>query len=182
MWNVFNREDLSQYKYVGQSWRRYWKLNGGLSGVLRSPYFVCAIIVSLLCYPAWATENKDWGWYNICISIIPNLLGFTLGGYAMLLAFGSEKFRMLLAGSEDDKRPSAFMGVSATFIHFIILQILALLLSIIASAWCIKSGVFAFIGFTVFIYSLLSALAAALAILRLVSWFDYFAKSQKGDE
>lgn len=173
------REELSPYKHVGESISTYWKVYGGRHALLCSPYFHISVITSLICHPVWSGEHKDWAWFNICISVIPNLVGFTLGGYAMLLAFGNEKFRALLAGDDDDGEPSPFMKVNATFIHFIIMQMLSLFIALIELGWSIKTGVFAFIGFTVFIYALSTAIAAALAILRLAGWFDHFMKSQK---
>jgi len=175
-------EVLTQYKHVRESWGIYWKSYGGYSALLRSPYFHFAILISSLCRPVWAIEHEGWAWYSICVDVIPNILGFTLGGYAMLLAFGNEKFQDLLAGDDGNGEPSAFMKVNGTFIHFIVLQIIALLAALISFGWDVKTGVFAFIGFTTFVYALFSAVAAALAILRLAGVFDYFLKTQKKTE
>jgi hypothetical protein len=176
------KEDLSPYKYVRESISRYWKIYGGWHALLCSPYFHLSIIISLICYPIWSTDHEGWAWFNLCISVMPNLIGFTLGGYAMLLAFGNEKFRSLLAGSDDSGDASPFMKVNATFIHFILMQILSLLIALIELAWSIKVGVFAFIGFTIFLYALLTGIAAAFAILRLAGWFDDFIKIQNNDD
>ncbi len=169
---------FSPYKYVGESIGRYWKIYGGWHALLYSPYFHLSLIISLICYPVWYVEHEGWAWFNLCISVIPNLVGFTLGGYAMILAFGNEKFRSLLAGAGDNGEASPFMIVNATFIHFIVMQILSLLIALIEIGWAIKTGVFAFIGFTIFVYALLTGIAAAFAILRLAGWFDEFITKQ----
>ena len=96
----------------------------------------------------------------------------------MLLAFGSDKFKILLAGQDDDGLPSPFMIINSTFIHFIIVQISSLFFALIGLAWGFKVGPYAFFGFTVFIYALATAVAAALAILRLTEWFDDFVKNE----
>jgi hypothetical protein len=176
------KKDLSPYKYVGESICRYWEIYGGWHALLCSPYFHFSFIISLICYPVWTAEHEGWAWFNLCISVIPNLVGFTLGGYAMILAFGNEKFRSLIAGPDDNGDASPFMKVNATFIHFILMQMLSLLIALIEIGWSIKTGVFAFIGFTVFIYALLTGIAAAFAILRLARWFDDFIKVHKNRE
>lgn len=87
------------------------------------------------------------------------------------------------------------MGVSAGFAHFVIVQILALISALWAKAmdfvlpegyWlkpCV--GYFAplgeFIGFLLFIYALMSALAATLGVLRAASWYDRHRRSGGGD-
>lgn len=181
MFKSFKKE-LSPYKYVGESISRYWKVYGGWHALLCSPYFHFSIVISLICYPVWSIEHETRAWFNLCISVMPNLVGFTLGGYAMILAFGNEKFLSLLAGADDDGDTSPFMKVNATFIHFIIMQILSLIIALIGLGWSIQTGVLAFIGFTVFIYALLTGVAAAFAILRLSGWFDEFITAQKNKD
>jgi len=180
--NASIKEFVDPYRHVGKSICIYWKLYGGKTALLHSPYVHFSIIVSLCCYPIWATGSIETAWYSFCLSIIPNLLGFTLGGYAILLAFGNERFLALLAESDDDNEKSPYMGVNATFIHFILVQTLSLFIALIESVWCIKAGVFAFIGFTLFLYALSTSIAAALSILRLARWFDVFLRKTKGEK
>lgn len=178
-WNRHMEEFLSPYRHVRKSLAIYWSSYGGWSALLHSPYFHISILISLICYPAWIEEQKDWVWYNICLSVIPNLLGFTLGGYAMLLAFGNESFCALLADDDGDGKPSPFLAVNATFIHFILIQVLALVIAVLGLVWSINVGIVAFLGFTVILYALSTAAAAALAILRLAGWFNSFIKKSR---
>jgi len=109
--------------------------------------------------------------------MLPDLLGFTLGGYAMLLAFGSERFLMVLSAAKNGD-VSSFMKVNAAFVHFIVVQAVGVIYALICSAWSVKAGVFSFVGFVIFVYSLFSALAAAFAVLRLAKWYDKFLRDK----
>lgn len=167
---------------------RYWKSYGGLKALLKSYYFYASIIISLLLAPHWLYSE----WWNHVLSIMPSVLGFSLGGYAMWIALGDENFRKLISGTTQDGKASPFMSVNAAFVHFIMLQIVAIIFALFADAYnfqlsenslilttfgkyffyICKLG--AFLGYFVFIYALLSAMAATLALLRVSSWYDAF--------
>ena len=128
---------------------------------------------------------------------MPNLLGFSLGGYAMWIAIGDDNFRKLISGEDEDGEPSPYMEVNAAFVHFIILQILSMVLALIAKSYyfplspnhylienfgdylVIASLIGYGISYFIFIYALLSALAATLALLRVSSWYDMHQTRQK---
>ncbi|WP_460049328.1 hypothetical protein [Sessilibacter sp. MAH2] len=172
--------------------KRYWKSYGGFKALFRSYYFYGAIFISLILAPHWL--NSEW-WKHV-LSIMPSVLGFSLGGYAMWIALGDENFRKLISGGSESGGPSPFMSVNAAFVHFILLQILAILSALFADAYnftlpkdsCIlkifghyfyyicKFG--AFLGYFIFIYALLSAVAATLSLLRVSSWYDEFMKGK----
>ena len=176
------RDIKKQYKGTCESWGLYWGIYGGWKSIIRSTYFWGAFFLTIICYPIWLTGSKDWAWFNVCNSILPNVLGFTLGGYAILLAFGSSRFMELIAGSDpdsDDEPASPFMMFNATFLHFIVVQVLSIVLSIISLAWDLRTGCFAFAGFLCFIYALAIAIAAALAILNMASSYDLFIANEK---
>lgn len=173
---------------------RYWLSYGGLRSLLRSPYFWTALILTLALYPAWSQP----GWWNDVITIMPSLLGFSLGGYALWLAIGDDEFRKLISGSSIDGKPSPYMKVNATFAHFIILQITATIIAILAKTYYFKlsednplfilttykafhiiCGTGYFLGYFIFIYALLSALAATLALFRVSSWYDIHQGKKK---
>ncbi|MCU5784852.1 hypothetical protein MA04_04152 [Alcanivorax balearicus MACL04] len=174
---------------------RYWKAYGGCKALLKSVYLRAAFILTFLFFPTWSQP----GWWEDVISIMPNLLGFSLGGYAMWMAIGDDDFRALISGSEKQGKPSPYMSVNATFVHFILLQVLSIILAVMAKAYNFSmpsdfflyeffglgfrflvlgvNGVFYF----VFLYALLSAIAATLALLRVSSWYDAWHKEEKGD-
>lgn len=107
----------------------YWKAYGGLKSVIKSIYFRASLIITAIIYPVWTND----GWWDDPISIIPNLLGFTLGGLAMFLAFSDKGFVSVLSFSaqqEEDKggkKYSIFIRGISTFVHFVIVQVLTLL-------------------------------------------------------
>jgi hypothetical protein len=167
-----------QYKNVLNSLQLYWNTYGGLQALIFSPYLAVSLLITFLCFPIFSTPDNI-KWYSLPISTIPNLLGFTLGGYAILLAFGNEKYLMILsARDKNDNNPSPFMNVNGAFVHFILVQSISFLVAIFSLSWEIKSGPFAFLGFFIFIYSLFTGIAAAFAILRLGKWYDIFLNNK----
>jgi len=162
----------------------YWRAYGGIKALCLSPYLHLSIVFTLGCYPIWLTGLECNSWYDISINVMPNILGFTLGGYAILLAFGNERFLNVIAGQDEDERgePSPFIEVNASFIHFILCQVLSIILALFGLVWEIDTGFFAGISFLVFIYALTTALAAAFAILRLAKCFDLFVTSQQDED
>jgi hypothetical protein len=103
----------------------YYRAYGGFLEFLKSPYLYVSLILTFALYPHWASAE----WWEDVLSIMPNLLGFSLGGYAMFLAIGDEKFRGFLAGKEEDEDDgieSPFLALNGAFVHFIIFQVLAL--------------------------------------------------------
>jgi prepilin signal peptidase PulO-like enzyme (type II secretory pathway) len=170
------------YKGVLNIFSRYWKTYGGTSALLRSAYFHAAIILLLLTAHYWLTEK----WWEQSISILPNLLGFSLGGFAMFLGFGDEKFRAILAEKSQAEATSAYLNLSASFVHFIFIQFLALIAAILAKSLdfyitlpdCISTPIwwlgkfFHGIGYLLFLYSITSMLAATMAVFRTCSWYE----------
>lgn len=173
--------------------QRYWKTYGGFSALIRSPYLWTSIIITAVLFPHWSSTN----WWEDVLSIMPNLLGFSLGGYAMWIAIGDDNFRKLISGEDDSGLASPYMEVNAAFVHFIVLQLLSMVLALIAKAYSSPinpdNPIYIFLGkyyqlacligygfsYLVFIYALLSALAATFALLRVSSWYDAFHTEQK---
>ena len=165
------------YDNVSSSFKLYWSTYGGSLALVKSPYLHVSAAVSLLCYPL--SSNVDKPWYDLPLSILPNLLGFTLRGYAILLAFGSDKFLMILAARKKDSvKTSTFMDINGAFAHFIVLQVACIVYSLICSAWQVSTGFYAFFGFTLFVYSIFSSLAATFSILRMGKWYDIYLRNK----
>ncbi|WP_449427208.1 hypothetical protein [Rhodanobacter umsongensis] len=135
-------------------------------------------------------------WWEQPLSILPNLLGFSLGGLAMLLSFGNEEFQKFISQKNDvtESDPTAFLEVSASFVHFMLLQLASLVISIAFKAldfylpWppalrmivdtltVILSGV----GYLLFLYSITAMVAAVFAVFRMTSWFEMFQNPPDG--
>lgn len=172
------------YKDVGDIFRRYWRAYGGAKALRRSPYLHLAALALVATYATWSVPD----WWDQVISVLPNLLGFTLGGFAMFLGFGDEKFRALLAESDEDSpdEPSLYISLCATFVHFILIQILALLCALLAKSWWfvfdwpdavrlilpylnLLGGA---IGYGLFLYAVTSVLAATMHVFRIATWYE----------
>jgi len=172
---------------------RYWGSYGGFKALFKSPYLYMALGITLLLYPQWSQE----GWWDRVLSIMPNVLGFSLGGYAMWMAIGDESFRRLISGPDENEKASPYMEVNSSFVHFILLQILSIVLALFARAYnfslpedsliltkfrtpfqtlCLIGS---FFGYFIFIYALTSALAATFALLRISSWYDTYIKQER---
>jgi uncharacterized membrane protein YdjX (TVP38/TMEM64 family) len=71
------------------------------------------------------------------------------------------------------------MLVNVSFLHFIIVQITAMVLALLGDfAYRTGAGiVFAFVSYWIFVYALFSALAATIAIFRLARVYNRYARS-----
>lgn len=163
---------------------------GGIFGLLRSKYLWVAAALTSLTYSAWTNS----GWWDLPLEIIPNLLGFTLGGFALTVAFGDEKFREILAKSGDDNS-SVFKELAATFYLFIAVQLISLLSALVAKylhnqeipaplqSMSELIQVFGlaywFLSYLAFIYGLLLSLAAAKWIFMLAITYSDYLKDRK---
>jgi hypothetical protein len=192
----------SQYKGALKLFKRYWVAYGGLKAVTLSPYFHLSLLITIISYGSWINPN----WVDTPISVLPNVIGFSLGGYAIWLALGDEKFRYTISGKSKDGSDSPFIKVNATFVHFIILQVISLLFALIVKSkplynspldwqhyalniapWLydfsnIAHIVASFVGYLLFIYAILSALAATMAIFRIAGWLEVYHIKQNQQE
>lgn len=180
---------------------RYWRAYGGRRAITRSPYFIISVTLGMFCIP-WSLSEP---WWEKVIDIVPNMLGFTLGGYALLLALGSETFQKLIAKAGDDE--PVLRSISASFVHFILVQSFALVFSImvmtlreplglVAEAWCSSTTIhlygcslweelsqftralLGFAGCTLLFYAIACSVAATFRIFRLVELFILMVQKQ----
>lgn len=179
------------YEGVLVIFSRYWKSYGGFRSLIVSPYLHLSLLLLVLTSHFWYTEK----WWEQPISVLPNLLGFSLGGLAMFLSFGDERFRSILAQTDDSSNPSPYMELCSTFVHFIVLQVAALLTALIARSldfyweWPSEIGKLVFVltkffhcgGYLLFLYSVSSILAATMAVFRTCSWYETHQRAQQDD-
>jgi hypothetical protein len=170
------------YRDVGDLFGRYWRAYGGISALLFSPYLHVSVVLTYLLWPSWA----DHKWWETTLQVVPSILGFTLAGFTIWLGFGDEKFQRLLAKRPNGKSTSAYIGVSAGFVHFIVVQLLAVVAALIGGATdfplsvdnplrpivAILAPIGHFLGYMLFVYSLLTALAATFGVFRTAGWFE----------
>lgn len=184
-----SKKYFATYYYVGQIFAYYWKLYGGWPALARSPYLHVACLLTVATYPLWwpTAPGVPAGpvgdpWFQATINIIPSMLGFTLGGYAILLAIGDEGFRYTISGDNERGKASPFIKVNSAFVHFVFIQTVALSYALICRAWKADSGVCAAFGCCLLFYAILCALAACFSVFRLARWFDHYAQAKRRKE
>lgn len=180
----------AMYAGVKEIFARYWLTYGGTRALFRSPYLHAAGVLLVLTWGTWSEPH----WWDQVIGVLPNLLGFSLGGFAMFLGFGDEKFRALLAEPDEDEpgAPSIYVSLCASFAHFIVVQMLALVWAILVKSWWfvfdwpygirealpwlnVLGGA---LGYGLFLYAITSALAAAMYVFRVAGWYELHQRNQ----
>ena len=182
--------------------RRYWNAYGGTSAVMHSPYFHVAIIITLLMSNSWLNA----GWWETVTAVIPNLTGFTLGGFAIIVTFGNDEFKNIIYKTDKTEEHSIIATIGATFVHFVTLQILSILLALYSKSTffvlpdnrciiavmdrmnidvdkliVISRSIVWFVSYGVFIYALVTAIAATLAIFRLMYNYQTYINSNEDE-
>lgn len=138
------------------SFRGYWQVYGGLGSLLRSSYFWISVVITILTQPYWAkVTNGEPDWVGLTIDVVPSLLGFSLGGMAIMLSFSTGRF--LEAIRQKGRDDSFFMKVIASFFHFILVLGASLVLAIVSKAF--PSVWLSGFGFFATIYGLMLAIA-----------------------
>ena len=185
-----------QFKGAAESFQQYWKAYGGWRAAIGSPYLLVSVVLAVFMAPLWLRPN----WWDIVLDVMPNVLGFSLGGFAIFLAFGDDGFRRLIAGqhhTDGDGEQSPYLDFSAAFLHFIVVQVIAVLFSLFAKSFYfvelgqhskllvlneIVKPIWWFVGFGLFCYAICSALAAAMAIFTLTRSFDDYLSTSDADD
>ncbi|WP_338560149.1 hypothetical protein [Acinetobacter sp. KS-LM10] len=102
------------------SFRDYWTSYGGFKAIFQSSYFWIALFITAISFTTWLKND----WHTIFIGVFPSLLGFSLAGYAIWLTLGDQRLKEILIKKKVNNI-SAFLAINASFVHFIILQVLA---------------------------------------------------------
>lgn len=162
---------------------RYRRAYGGVRGMLASPFFGLALVITALSYSLWI-EPK---WIEKTESLIPSLLGFSLGTYAIIFSIVGGRIKGALRRASAPHGVSYLEQINAIFFHFILIQVICLtwsflyqgtwLIDFINSTTCSSSNinnkiiyltlVGSFIGCFLLVYSILLMIAAAMAVYRL---------------
>lgn len=172
----------------------YWNAYGGWAAFIRSPYLYISIFLLLLTYHYWSTGE----WWDQVLTVLPSVLGFTLGGFAVFLGFGDSDFKAAIAGQDEgEEEPSPYMSVCATFLHFILVQVVALIFAVCAKSLhfptpdfllpvqsvIMSVGIFFYaLGYWLFLYGLCIAAAAALGIFTISGWYDNYQSVLRATE
>ncbi|NUZ10167.1 hypothetical protein HUZ36_05180 [Pseudoalteromonas sp. McH1-7] len=161
---------------------RYWKAYGGCEKLLASPYFRAAIIINIILWPIWSRPY----WWDDVIAFVPNLLGFSLGGFALWMAIGDDKFRKFLAEETNPNFTTPFCDINTTFVHFLVLQVMAIVVALVNKAYTFyfintfiplsiwPVWVWWFFSYLIFSYSITATLEAILGIYRVTNMYEFF--------
>lgn len=175
--------------------KTYWNYYGGFKELIKSGYFYLSFFINLLCFNTWTVA----GWWNDVLTIIPGMLGFTLGGLSVLMAFSNSNFQSILVKVTSKRGITLWQGMPATFTHYIIVQVTALLLALVLKSldsieihnqliisfiiddngkivcWLTYLNYFFwFIGYLTFIYGIILCVGAILSVFQYSIWYSEF--------
>jgi hypothetical protein len=101
----------------------------------------------------WVSDEKMVPlWLPFSLNVTPSVLGFSLGGMAILLAFSTDRF--LYAIKQGGKENSYFMKVMASFFHLAVVQVISLISSLFIVPKIIPYPLYIIISFTGFFLTL----------------------------
>jgi hypothetical protein len=141
--------------------RRYWRLYGGWKALLTSSYLYAALVITAALYPLWYNCEQSPEWVELTINVMPSLMGFSIAGMAVMLAFSQpETLGVITEGNEK----SYFLGVIVNLIHFVVVQTASLLLAVTAKAY--HHWVLNLFGTSMMIYAILLSIAAACQLFN----------------
>ena len=135
--------------------------------------------LSVLLFPWWLTAD----WPDLLLSVLPNILGFTIGSFAIFLGVGSDTFRRAILGRSEQKSP--YLRLSGLFVFSIAIQLLGIILAIIAKgfykintpvliagrAFDILQALASFLSVLIFCWGIIITLRVALRIFRVTRWY-----------
>lgn len=163
---------IEENRYLAREFHDYSSYFGSLFEIIFSPYLHFALLASIVGV-CWADDYTQWRAF--ASSIVPSLLGFSLGGYAILIAFGDNKFREYLATKRVDIRGnSLFVIVNGVFLHFIIVQVVSVACVVVLSLLRVESFFANYVGCVLFFYALSFCVAAAFEIKTISKWYQSF--------
>ena len=143
---------------------------GGIWSLLRSTYFLGSLAGTCLLPRLWQMTGPDGKplWAGITIDVVPSLLGFALGGMAIMLAFSSGRFLEAIRQKGKDK--SYLRKMMASFFHFCLVLTAALLLAFVSNFYA--NDALSFAGVFASIYGLVLVLATASRIWHTARIFN----------
>lgn len=171
------------FNNVREIWGDYWAMYGGFAALFSSTYFYAALLLTVVNFGAWYYS----GWWDVVISSVPTILGFTLAGLAVFLGMDTG-FSKILA-EKDDEETTPFLGLVSAFVHFIVIQAIALIAALtMKSAYFRVDGmpeiyyqviyvlnrVVWFAGYFLYMYALILVFSAVFSIFRATKWYGLY--------
>ncbi len=142
----------------------YWNTYGGLKAVFRSPFIYLASVFLVLTWPVVVAGS----WEIPSFGILPALIGFSITAIAITLAFPSTSVFKFIA--ERGKENSLFLDLVARLVHFVIIQITALILCFLHNAY---QNIFtSFIGYLFVLYAILTGVGIVLSLFGIAQIYN----------
>ncbi|UPJ57828.1 hypothetical protein [Bradyrhizobium sp. 192] len=160
------------WKNQYRAFLRYFDIYGGPRALLRSPYVHVAVFLTVGCRLRWSPSVSA---SDIAVSVIPNLLGFTVGALAIVLAFSSAPIFKMLAQDGDPR--SYFMRLTVNLVHFIVVQACALIVGIVGKATA-SASIDVLALFFLF-YGVLITVSAGIQLLQTASLYNQYASLEE---
>lgn len=174
------------YRGVAGVFSRYWRAYGGASAVILSPYAHFAVLLTVMLWPMWMLG----AWWDVALALLPSTLCFTLALFIVWFGFGYERLRRLMVSMRPGRGCRTLIGVSAAYVHFVVVQFVAVIAALVAKSLDIGPGIGPehltdtgavlghFVGFLLFAYALLVAVAATLGAFRVTAMYERVSAEQ----
>lgn len=175
----------AQYAGLKSAFGRYWAGYGRWRAVWTSPIFHLSLLVNLICYRMWV----DHSWVSLTLSLLPSILGFSLGTYALVFSLLTSRIKVALKALITDSGVSFLDELNSLFMHFLVCQTIAIVFAIIYPSSIIFDAIVLIggdrhfaqevisylapiggaIGCLLLVYALFSVATAALVVYRLAA-------------
>jgi hypothetical protein len=152
------------------------KYYGGPTSLIKSPYVHLSAFLTAITFKLWLVGD----WSHEVLSVMPPILGFSIGGFAMFVSFGADAGFIKILSGDSETGKSPYLTVTSTFMHFILVQTFSILYAVVGGALdasflhhtliLINS-----VGVFMFIYGLSLVISAALMIFKVSIWHDDYS-------
>ncbi|WP_158660200.1 hypothetical protein [Niveispirillum cyanobacteriorum] len=142
----------------------------------------------------------DQKWVDIPLSLLPNLLGFSLGAYALIFSLTNERLLAALHTPTSDGSPTHLGAINATFFHFILMQTIAIIYALANKSTLIIDAVIllpfscefkktttnvlssaaGLFGYFLTVYAIVLLIGAAIAVYRMTTLSASAARKAQG--
>lgn len=169
----------------------YWQCYGGLKAQLASPYFWFSftLAVFVVCFRQYRGLLDRDVWCDITFSVVPCILVFSMGCYAVfLLMFNNVIFEKLMVSSNRGT-VSSYRAFSASFTHWIIIQLESIAFAAIyriasgsIQGWTVWQDCIRGFGCFLLIYSVCTGVAAVKSLYALAATYEVFLERSNEEE
>jgi hypothetical protein len=106
----------------------------GIKDVIKSGVFICSIVstISLLffvCVTKYDSYSLIKEIKSLCLNILPNILGFTVSGYAIMVGFTQSMMQKKITEKIPNSKYSLYQKISSKFALNIVIQGIVLLIA-----------------------------------------------------